>query len=270
MFYRIGLIFLLVFVAVSGTDEQCLSASSRIFAVWSSPTNNKQTTLLYSWKENGHWRSPKELAVHQGLHVTPVIAVDKKNIIWIIWVEQTDQENILRYAQIDTGHVKTGRVSNLVNEHSYAPAIVIDSHDVPLIAWSAVTDKFADIYSSRWNGSGWNLPLMVNKKNNTPDITPILGLGEKKLPWVSWFGITEAHRYVQFVAKWKNGIWNVDKNTLPSINIKNFIKKRMRIEVQLPEQAGKRLMGAVFVDSGKEIQSISERFIAFQPPRGQR
>jgi hypothetical protein len=261
---------LLLITVVPGAAGNSFSSEAGIFAVWARPDENRMTTLLYAGRQKGNWSKPTELAVTRGLHVTPVIAADTKNTVWIIWIEQTVDENILRYARIHNGRTETGRVASAGNEQSYAPAIVIDSHETPWIAWSGVKDKFADIYSSRWNGKGWEPPVMVNKKNDTPDITPILGLNDQKIPWVSWFGITEQHSYVQFVAGWNNGQWNVDKNTLPSIDIGRFIEQRMGIEIQLPEQAGHRLMGAVFAASGKEIQSISERFISFQPPRGQR
>ena len=271
MCYKIFFFLLVLIGIVTGPADLVFSANQMsVYAVWSQPVESRMTTIQYASMSDGSWTEPIELTINEGLHVTPVIGVDKKDIIWIIWIEQTADENILRFAVIRHGKIETGRVGQAGNEQSYAPAIMIDNNETPWIAWSGVVNKFADIYSSRWNGSGWEQPVMANAKNDSPDITPILGLQEKRIPWISWFGITEAHSYVQFLAKWNNGEWQVDKNTLPSVDIGNFIKQRMGTETQLPEQARQRLMGAIFVNSEKGIQSISERFISFQPPRGQK
>lgn len=271
MRYRFLFVFVFWVCLMTGfTATGILADQQRVYAVWAELGEERVATLHYASMTSDTWTKTKQLVMTQGLHVTPVIAVDKKQNIWIVWIEQTKDENILRYAIIRGGKTESGRVRSAGNEQSYAPAIMIDNNDTPWIAWSGVVGKFADIYASRWNGSNWEQPMIVNAKNDSPDITPILGLQDNEIPWVSWFGLTEAHRYVQLVAKWKKGEWHVDKKTLSSKNIGNFIQQRMGTEIQLPDQAKQRLMGAVFVDSGKEIQSISERFISFQPPRRQK
>lgn len=236
-----------------------------VYAVWSTPAEKRTATLWYAQRSEGTWKKPIRLDIKQGLHVTPVIAADTEGMIWILWIEQTADANLLKYARVRDGIIVTGRVHSDAGEQSYAPAIVLDSHDHPWIAWSGLTGQYADIFSSHWAENGWAKSIQVNLLNSTPDITPIMGI-KNNVIWVSWFGITEARRYVQFLAKWINGEWQVDKKTLPSIDIGNFIQQRMGTETQLPEQAGQRLMGAIFVNSGEEIQSISERFISFQPP----
>ena len=254
--------FVLIFLA-AGYVMNCSSEEVSAYAIWSYPAANRSTMLQYAQRSGGSWGESVHLAIKEGLHVTPVIAVDKKHTVWIIWVEQTADENILRYAVIRHKKMDTGRVQEVVGkEQSYAPAIMIDNQGTPWIAWSGVNGRqLADVFTSRWDGTGWTKPLMVNEKNQVPDITPIIGLEKNKVPWVSWFGFNAAHRYVQFVAKWLNGRWNVDKKTLESNNMRIFLKERMSDEIQFPDQARKRLMGAVFIDHGNEIQSISERFI---------
>jgi len=53
-----------------------------VYAVWARPGQNRNTTIHYARLVGGGWSTPKELALHKGLHVTPVIAVDKKRNIW--------------------------------------------------------------------------------------------------------------------------------------------------------------------------------------------
>lgn len=256
------LVLTVVTTCFAGNNSSILQHT--VYAVWAQPAEEKTTTIQYAYKIDGSWSKSIQLPINKGLHVTPVIATDKKKNIWIIWIEQTKDENILRYAFIRQDGFKTGRVNNEGQEQSYAPAIVIDINDNPLIAWSSVKEQFADIYSSKWYQDGWKQPVMVNLKNESPDITPIVGLHKDNTPWVSWFGYVEKYKYVQFLAKWSVNKWRVDTKTLPSTDVKKFIKDRITIEEQFPEQAQGRLMGAIFLGTGKEIQSISERFVSFK------
>jgi hypothetical protein len=265
MLYRLTIIIFVVigFVAIH-TNDVFSANQELLYAVWSQPVGKKITTIKYSGRYNGNWKEPTELEINSGLHVTPSIGLDKIGNIWIVWIEQTVEENILRYARIKNGNTETGRILSTRNEQSYAPTLVIDSSGVPWIAWSGIVGKLADIFISHWTGSSWTVPVMVNDKNDVPDITPIMGLLDNKNLWVSWFGFDESRRYVQFFATMDNNHWLVDKKTLPSIDVKDFVKQRIGVDVELPKSAGTRLMGAIYISTGKEIQSISERFIIFE------
>ena len=239
------------------------------YAIWArlqEGTNpqEKNSTLHYAAKVKGKWAAPVQLPLNRGLHITPAIAEDRKQNIWIVWIEQTEEENILRYAVIRQNGTETGRVNPAGQERSYAPTILIDQNDTPLIAWSGVTTgRLADIYTGRWNGSGWDKPVMVNRKNDTPDITPLLGLKDKKRPWVCWLGISEKKLYARYCAQMEAGQWIIDRTAEPSETTKDFIRQRTALERELPLQAEKRLMAAVFTGLGYEIQSLSERFTTF-------
>lgn len=262
MLFRIC--FLLSVGLSLGLSGTAASDPVSVYAVWAQPLGNRTTTIQYANMVGGNWSEPRQLQINRGLHVTPSIAVDREKNIWIIWIEQTTEENILRYAIVRKGKTETGRVGSVGGEESFAPAIIIDYHNVPWIAWSGVTGKLADIYASRWNGSGWEEKQMVNKVNETPDITPILGLHEKRSLWLSWFGFSEAHNFVQYHAQQVDGKWRVDKTTSPSKDVKQFIAQRIKTDILFPGQAEKRLMGGIFAGSDNEIQSISDQFISFQ------
>ena len=266
MLYKVFLPLVALVVLLATLSGNCQAGEQKkVLAVWAKPVAERLTTMHYAAKVNDKWATPQQLDLEKGLHVTPVIAEDNRQNIWIIWIEQTADENILRYAVITGNSMKTGRVRAPGNEQSYAPTILMDNRGVPWIAWSGVTGRLADIYTAQWNGTGWDTPVMVNLENETPDITPVLGQKKGKEPWVTWFGFSDNHRYVRYSAQFKEGKWQVDEKTAKSEDAAAFIDQRMDIEKELPEQARYRIMAAVFVDSDKEIQSISERFITFQP-----
>jgi len=197
------------------------------------------------------------------LHVTPVIAAGRDGTIWIVWIEQTANASMLRYARVNSGKIiETERILKGVGEQSYAPAIVLDTNDQPWIAWSGIDDGFADVFSSRWANKTWSQAFLVNSPNKSPDITPIMGRDNKTV-WISWFGFDKTQRYVQFVAKWTGKSWSVDNKVLPSKNVKSFIKARIASEILLPQNAAQRMMGAVFWGPTSEIQSLTERFMMF-------
>lgn len=241
------------------------AAQTTVYAVWARPQADRTIALYYAAKSRGKWEAPVQLPLPHGLHVTPVIAADRKGNLWIVWVEQTEKENILRYAVLRQGRTeKTGRVCPAGNEQSYAPAILIDQNDAPWLAWSGVAaeGQLADIYTSRWNGASWERPLLAHQRNQTPDITPFLGLREGKRLWVSWFGMNEAEgRYVRYRAELENGSWRQDKESTSIEKTKKNLAQEIRIE-QFPEQAKEHLTGAFFAGLDHEIQSVSDQLAA--------
>lgn len=238
------------------------------YAVWAKPQPDQRTTLHYAAKHDGKWDEPKELAVEPGRHFTPVIAADRKGAIWIVWTEQREEENILRYAVLRGGKTETGRVLRHKNggkEQIYAPAIIIDPQDAPWIAWSGVTEgQMADIYTSSWLGSRWVEPVRAHEPNETPDITPLLGLRGGSQLWLSWFGLSKDDEvYVRFTAELHDGAWQTAPQTAPAEASKAFIAQRTQIE-PFPAQAEGWVTGALFAGLKHEIQSVSERFASFQ------
>ncbi|WP_417909091.1 hypothetical protein [Candidatus Electronema sp. PJ] len=157
-------------------------------------------------------------------------------------------------------------------EQSYAPTILIDQQDVPWLAWSGVREQqLADIYVSKWDGKGWLEPVRVHEPNQSPDITPILGLNkETKSPWVAWFGISQKENiYVRFLAELREGKWQVAEQSNSIDETKDFLEKRIAVE-SFPEQAGQWLTGALFAGLEGEIQSVSEHFVSFREKEGEK
>ncbi len=246
------------------TDSFAACGNSPVYAVWAAPQGEGKTLLYYAIKTKNKWTKPIQLSLEQGFHITPVIAVDSKGTVWIVWIEQKDDENVLSYAVIRQDKIETGRVlANTKAEQSYAPVILIDQQDKPWLAWSGVQEgQLADIYVSSWQDKGWGQAVLVNQPNKTPDITPLLGLREGKQLWVSWFGINQQKIYVHFTAELHDGKWQTAKETRSVENLKAFISQRTHIE-PFPEQAGTWLTGALFSGLDCEIQSINERFASF-------
>uniref|UniRef100_UPI0040560206 hypothetical protein n=1 Tax=Candidatus Electronema sp. TaxID=2698783 RepID=UPI0040560206 len=254
------------FLSVS-LSAVCAAGEPPVLAVWARPADSQTTTLHYAAKQDGAWQPPTQLAVAAGLHLTPVIAADRQGAVWIIWTERKAEESLLRYALLRGGKTETGRViaAGPEKERSYAPAIVIDPQDMPWIAWSkAADDQLADVYTSSWQDGGWTKPLRAHEPNETPDITPILGLRGGKDLWLSWFGISKDDEvYVRFTAELHEGAWRTAPQTAPAEAGKAFIAQRTQIE-PFPAQAEGWVTGALFAGLKHEIQSVSEQFASFQ------
>ena len=260
------LVYVILILVAAGWSETVFAASSErdiVASVWATLGENRTATLHYSVRGHGKWGPVEQVALNRGLHVTPAIAVDTDKTIWLVWIEQTSEENILRYGVIRNGKLQTGRVGTSGNEQSFAPTILLDAKGNPWIAWSGMTGMLSDIYISRWNGTGWEERVMVHTKNDSPDITPFLGMNKDKNLWISWFGFTTAHQYVRYTADQREGKWHVASSTATKKETDAFIKQRINTGIILPVQAKNRLMGAIFTGTSNEIQSISERFISF-------
>jgi hypothetical protein len=256
------LIFTFSFADLTASFATC--GDGAVSAVWAVPQGEGNTFLYYAQKNKSKWKVPVQLPVEPGFHITPAIAVDRHGTIWIVWIEQKGEENILRYAVVRQGKTETGRVlaTKPNEEQSYAPVILIDQEDKVWIAWSGVQEgQLADIYVSSWQGTSWAEPVRINPPNKTPDITPLLGLRDGKQLWVSWLGINQ-DMYVRFTAELQNGKWQQVKETQSVEGLKDVISQKAHIET-FPEQAGTWLTGALFGGLDCEIQSINERFASF-------
>ncbi|MGR0482835.1 MAG: hypothetical protein ACTFAL_15920 [Candidatus Electronema sp. V4] len=254
------------FLAVS-LSAVCAAEEPPVLAVWARPADSQTTTLHYAVKKDGAWQPSVQLAVAAGLHLTPVIAADRQGAVWIVWTERKAEESLLRYALLRGGKTETGRViaAGPEKEQSYAPAIVIDPQDLPWIAWSGVQEgQLADVHVSHWLGSRWAEPVRANEPNETPDITPLLGLRGGSQLWLSWFGLSKDDEvYVRFTAELHDGAWQTAPQTAPAEASKAFIAQRTQIE-PFPAQAEGWVTGALFAGLKHEIQSVSERFASFQ------
>ncbi|PIE73910.1 MAG: hypothetical protein CSA20_00920 [Deltaproteobacteria bacterium] len=217
--------------------------------------------LYYSRKQKDTWSSPQRIHINRGLHVTPVIAADNDHRLWFVWIEQTKTENILRFLFIDGEKRETGRVMSGEKEQSYAPSILIDKENTPWIAWSGIRETLADIYAAHWNKGKWSPAQTVNKANSVPDITPLLGMTEEGKIWVTWNGAREDSTYAHYTAYYTAGKWLVSEKTFPTQEFRDFARQRLPEGLSFPEQAGRRLMGALFTQSTKQVQSITDFFL---------
>ena len=262
--FLVCFLFFTFFVA-DLTASLAACGDGTVSAVWVTPQGEGSTFLYYAQKEKSKWKAPVHLTLELGFYITPAIAVDRQGTIWIVWVEQKGEENILGYAIVRKDKTTTGRVlaPKTKEEHSYAPVILIDQQDKAWLAWSGVQEgQLADIYVTSWQGTSWGEPVVINQPNKTPDITPLLGLRDGKQLWVSWLGMSQEDIYVRFTAELQNNKWQQVKETQSVEELKDVIFQKAHIE-PFPEQAGTWLTGALFGGLDCEIQSINERFASF-------
>lgn len=192
--------------------------------------------------------------------MTPAITVDQSDTIWIVWVEFTEETRLLRYSKIEGGNEIQGRVLNSGSERSYSPSIIVDNTNTPWVAWAGDDGTDEDIYFSRWDGSEWDAPQQINQDDDYPDITPTIGLAPNGQPWISWLGF-DGDRYDTYTVYWRQNHWSPEKKTEDSKLLRNMARDQSTRIPDLPARARNRLMGAVFLRKGGEIQSLSERVI---------
>lgn len=233
-------------------------AGAEAFATWSAP-DGSEINVFYSTFHETHWAPPTRIT-DKGTNVTPAITAGGDGIIWILWVEFTKENRILKYARIHGNDIAYGRVSGAPLERSYAPSIIVDRANNPWVVWAGFIGTDEDIFFSRWKGTSWEAPQQVNMDNNQPDITPTIGLGLNGQPWVSWLSFNGSE-YDTHVTHWSKTCWG----TAERVRGKSYIHQKIgsvksRIP-QMPTQAANRLMGSVFMPNSSEVQSVSDRIL---------
>lgn len=154
--------------------------------VWAAKNYGQGEQIYFSSLGRNNWSPPVQLSHSSDLVFQPTSSAGTDGRIWAVWSVQNDNGSFLQFTvfsssgwmpptQIDTG------VSN-----NKAVTIIVDRHNVPWMAWTAVTDMYPDIYWSRWDGREWQLPVQAHDDNTVPDIQPALTLDRSGDIMLSW------------------------------------------------------------------------------------
>lgn len=133
-----------------------------IFVAWEDYyEENREIFLKYwdgsDWEELGESDTEGGVSDSSGVSTAPSLALDSSGRPYIAWLDNTNgvYEIYLKYwdgeqwAELD-GSASNGGVSNTVGR-SDNPAVILDSSDVPYIAWREISGGISYIYLRHWN-----------------------------------------------------------------------------------------------------------------------
>ena len=206
--------FILVLSAVSvGAEEQGVvplrlvgvDHGGQAELVWVEQTGTRHDLYLSEY-DHGAWQTGQLVAKSKLLNITPTMARDNAGHIWVVWSGRSGETTELYYSISQNNgwsepvKIETYLASNL------SPCLILDRYNQLWLAWVGFDGDDDDIFSSRWNGADWDLPVRVNIDNVTPDLFPVLGIGQSGLPWLQWSGYADGG-YQQLRSTWNGISW---------------------------------------------------------------
>jgi hypothetical protein len=200
--------------AISAQENQPF-ADTRI--VWSEKENG-QFKVFTSRFENDSWSERIQLSLPTQSAVYPSISSGPNGTTWVVWTVLKGNNSDLYF----TTSLKEGEwaeptqiITNLSSNS--AAMILVDRTSSPWVVWSGFDGQDDEIFFTRWNGTDWDFPLMINDDNSTPDIIPSLTLNDEGFPVVRWLGFAD-DGYLLLAKEWNGFSWDeiiVDKSQDP-------------------------------------------------------
>ncbi|MDH5744266.1 MAG: GDSL-type esterase/lipase family protein [Candidatus Aminicenantes bacterium] len=169
---------------------------------WINNNENHSRILVKDIKNGRTWQVNSSSI---SLAYTPRIAIDKTNIVWIFWVSQQNDQDVIFVSHFDG--IDWSENSSLHKDSRYPhinPEVCLDIKGYPWIVWSAYDGKDYEIWYSYWNGREWSTETRITDNSGISDIYPHIAFLPGNLPLVAWsqMGI-ESHVFLVLREKGK-------------------------------------------------------------------
>ena len=197
---------MLVFLPASiNAQENQLFADTQI--VWSEKENG-QSRVFTSRFEKDVWSNRVQLSSPNQSAVYPAISTGPNSITWVVWtVLQGKNSDLFFTTSLEKGGwAEPAQIITNLSSNS-AAMITVDRENTPWVVWSGFDGQDDEIFFTRWNGASWDIPLMVNDDNFTPDIIPSMALNDEGFPVIRWLGFAE-NGYVLLAKEWNGYGWD--------------------------------------------------------------
>lgn len=166
--------------------------------------------IFISFYQDGKWSPARQITDNTDNDIVPAVIRDRVGRLWVVWSKLEDGARNLYYKTADGRQwsaekkIETGYTVNL------SAGLAVDRHNQIWLVWSSFDGVDDDIFFSLWDVSGWSEPMRVNTDDSTPDIQPVIGIGDDGRPWVRWSGFEDGE-YHTFESRWNGSDWTAEK-----------------------------------------------------------
>ncbi|KKL45331.1 hypothetical protein LCGC14_2356760 [marine sediment metagenome] len=225
--------------------------------VWSE-VETEDYEIYFSSLRNGQWSAKTKLSNHRAMDLLPSVGSGIDGTIWVVWFAAHGSISDLYYSMFDGENWSIPEMISTGFSSNTAPFVVVDNNNVPWIVWAGFDEEDDDIYFTRWNGFGWDSPSMVNMDNTTPDIIPVIKIGQNNLPWVKWSGY-DGKESKSYISRWTGSKWSEELIE----DIENINQSLMGISEylisDLPEFVGSQKLATIHIKSNGERSTFRIR-----------
>ena len=229
------LLFILL-SAVAGftaSGEQSESApAQKIQLVWSANYDKGEQVFFSRYKED-HWTIPVQVSESRQFVFKPVSAVGDDGKIWVVWTESGKKGSSLKFSVYKKSRWSQAQPIETGMDDNRAVTVVVDTSGRPWIAWTGAKKSYSDVFWSRWNGTGWDTPVMAHAANNVPDVHPELSIDDSGRLILSWQTYIDG-KYRPIMQEWDGRQW---KMLQPDAE-KKSVMKRVQVQMNIPPLPG--------------------------------
>ena len=153
------------------------------------------------------------------------IAISPANYPWAVWREDIIDSNSDTTSEISytkwngSGWDIESYISTPDTNLDCKPQIAFSSNGVPWVVWYKFLKKdyqWGEIYYSKWEGTNWSNPQVVNTPDTLQEKYPSIAFDENDLPWVVWCGDNESGVYNIYLAKYNGTSFDMEEEIVTS------------------------------------------------------
>jgi hypothetical protein len=205
----------------------CQAAQQEL--VWSQ-SDGLRREIYHSTCKDGTWEDPVKITDDDANNLHPAFVITPDSRRWIFWSAVNADGISISYA---VG--KDGKWSEPVKmemedlSSAIAPSALADKKGAVWLVWAGNDGEGQDeIYWSRYEGTAWQKPKMINAANQVPDIKPEIALNKQGQIEVRWQGFRDGN-YKKLLSAYTAGTWS------PEQEVKEEENKVDEVKPVLPE-----------------------------------
>jgi hypothetical protein len=222
-------LFLLLFTpVVHAENTEPLSTLQELQLVFSADYGSGEQIFFSSYQKN-NWTIPVQISDSPNFVFHPVSGIGSDGKIWVVWTQADNKGKFLYYSVFSNSRWSQSKKIETQMKDNRSATLIVDTDNIPWLAWLAVEKTYSDVFWSRWNGSGWDSPIKAHADNNVPDIQPGFSLQESGRIRLSWQTFVD----VGYVTASK--IWDQQQSQLEqSVAAAKNAEKKIQERVELP------------------------------------
>ncbi|MFN2226171.1 MAG: GDSL-type esterase/lipase family protein, partial [Anaerolineae bacterium] len=135
-------------------------------------------------------------------------ATDPSGQIWVAWAIDDGHDSELFYSRWDGEAWAPARaVHASPDAWESGPSLAIAPDGTAWLAWTSATREDSDVYLSRWLGSRWSEPQVLDRGSALAADEPTLAAAPDGTFWLAWVGEATPGNDEVYVTSWDGRTW---------------------------------------------------------------
>lgn len=249
---------MLCFLAIFDSTNVVAESNIEIYSadiVWCEYDKGK-SFIYHSQMYENRWSDKELVYASRERFLNPaVVRLDDDSLI-VMWSLIDNGNSYLQYSLLLSEKWQVPRNFNTGMAFNGGVLLIKDIKHAIRAIWVGNNGTSDNIYCSIWQMSEWTSPEQINRKDDSPDIMPVVGLNDENLPWVVWTGFNGSG-YEMFFSQLSNeNKWQMEKTLSSSMILSEEFVSQSSRELVVPEHIDKvKGIGVYIQDKSSSVRS---------------